>query len=76
MSCLSAISLSRAAYSRQSSFASSPSCSRFSADSAERMVTGVPTKVMFLLFSNMPFITLAASGAQEPFSISATVRFW
>ena len=24
----------------------------------------------------MSFITLAASGAQVPFSISATVRFW
>ena len=32
--------------------------------------------VIFLLFSNMPFITFAAVGAQLPFSIRPMVRFW
>ena len=33
-------------------------------------------QVIFLLFSNMPFITFAAVGAQLPFSIRPMVRFW
>ena len=44
--------------------------------SAERMVTVVSVKAMFLLFAKSSRIILAASGAQEPFSISPTVRPW
>ena len=61
-------------------YASSPasfrSCSLFAPFTAERTVTVVSVNVMSLLFSNIPFITLAAIGAHEPFSIMPMVRFW
>ena len=62
----------RGDYSSASAMASS--CASFSAVSAERMVT-VSSQVMFLLFSSMPDMTLAAIGAHEPFSIRPIVRF-
>lgn len=58
-----------------SSFASFSSCAVLSAFSADLIVTVFSAKVMFLLFSNIPFITLAAVGAQVPFSIMPIVRF-
>ena len=39
-----------------------------------KILTVVSVKQRFLLFSNIPFITFAARGAQEPFSIKPTVR--
>lgn len=42
----------------------------------ERMVTTGSTISISFCFSNIPFIIFAAAGAQEPFSIKATVRFW
>lgn len=43
---------------------------------ADLIVTVISAYVMFLLFSNIPAMTLLAVGAQEPFSRKATVRFW
>lgn len=59
-----------------SSFANASTCARLLSPSAHRSFTSFSAKVRFLDFSSMPFITLAATGAQEPFSIKPTVRFW
>ena len=42
----------------------------------DRILIWFSAKTRSLLFSSMVRITLAAVGAQEPFSINATVRFW
>lgn len=62
-------------YNYRSSFASASICAVLSSFSAERMVTVVSVKVMFLLFSNIALIAFAAVGAQEPFSITPITRF-
>ena len=51
------------------SSASSSSIARLSSFKADFTVTTGSTKVISLLFSNIPLITLAAIGAQVPFSI-------
>lgn len=58
----------------RSSSASASSCALFSSVMAERMVTVLP-RVTFLQPSSSFFISLAAAGAQEPFSMNATWRF-
>ena len=63
-------------YSRHSSSAMASICPLLSAFRADLMVTSVSSQVMFLLFSNFPFMILLARGAQEPFSIRPMVRFW
>ena len=59
-----------------SSSASFSSCASLSALSAPLIVTTVSQNAMSLDFSNMPFITFAAIGAHEPFSMRPIVRFW
>ncbi len=59
-------------HARSSAIASS--CALFSSVMAERMVTVLPS-VTFLQPSSSFFISLAAAGAQEPFSMNATCRF-
>ena len=48
----------------------------FASLSEDMIFTLFSSHVMFLLFSNIPCITLAAAGAQLPFSMSPMVRFW
>ena len=43
---------------------------------AEKIFTVFSAKVRSLLFSSMVFMIRAATGAQLPFSMKATVRFW
>ena len=50
-----------------------PSCPSFR---EERMVRALPRMVIFLHFSSIFRIRPPEVGAQEPFSIRATVRFW
>ena len=52
-----------------SSSAIAESCARFSSVSAERIVTVVSVKVVFLQPSSIPRISFAAAGAHVPFSI-------
>ena len=59
-----------------SSSASAAICLRLCWLSADFRVTVVSVNVMFFDFSNMDFMTLAAIGAHEPFSIKPIVRFW
>ena len=58
------------------SSASASSCITFSSLTADLICTVFCANVMFLLFSSILIIVFAAVGAHEPFSISATVRFW
>ena len=58
-----------------SSAASASIWARLSSLRAEKIFTVVSVKVRFLLPSSILVITLAATGAQEPFSIRPTVRF-
>ena len=44
--------------------------------SAERIVTTGSTNSISFELANIPFITFAAFGAHEPFSMKATRRFW
>lgn len=55
--------------------ASASSCSKFCRVSADIMVT-VPAQLIFLQGASTPVIAFAAMGAQLPFSMTATVRFW
>ena len=48
----------------------------FASLSEDMIFTLFSSHVMFLLFSNIPCITLAAAGAQLPFSMRPMVRFW
>ena len=61
-----------------SSSASAASFASDAASSAERMVTTFSQKAMSFDFaaSNIPRMTRAAAGAQEPFSTKPTVRRW
>lgn len=59
-----------------SSSASASICAMFSSFKAERICTVFSVKVRSLQLSNLARIAFAAMGAQEPFSIRATVRFW
>ena len=59
-----------------SSVTSASSCAREAAFNVDRMVTTGSTVSMFLKVSTMAFICFAAIGAQLPFSIKATLRFW
>ena len=43
---------------------------------ADLIWTAVSAKVRFLQEDSFSFMTLKAMGAQEPFSMKATVRFW
>ena len=49
---------------------------RLAADTAESIFTPAAVNDIFLLFSNIPFITFAAVDAHEPFSIKPIVLFW
>ena len=66
--------VSRPSYA--SSAASAFSFSRLSGFMADKSVTVFSANVISLPVSSFPRITFAATGAQEPFSISHTVRFW
>ncbi len=69
--------ISRLCYEIQaSSLASALIWAVLSSFRALRMRTEFWAKVIFLLPSSIFVITLAAMGAQEPFSTKATVRFW
>ena len=59
-----------------SSLASASTCAVLSAFRAEKILTVVSVNVMFLPDSSILRMVLAAMGAQEPFSIRPTVRFW
>ena len=59
----------------RSSFARASSWAGVCSVMAEQMVTVLP-RVRFLQPSSSFFISLAAMGAQEPFSMKATWRFW
>ena len=63
-----------------SSYASSSAsfwiCVMVSGFTADRMVTVFSAKVSSLHPSSILFMVLAAMGAQVPFSIRATLRFW
>ena len=59
-----------------SSSASASIWARLASFSAERILTPCSAKVMFLQPSSMARMPLAAIGAQLPFSMKATVRFW
>lgn len=58
-----------------SSAASDFICSSFWGFMADSTVTVFSANVISLHFSSIPRMALAATGAQEPFSISPTVRF-
>ncbi len=57
------------------SSARAESCASFSGVIAPRMVT-VEANSRPFDFSKRPFITFAAAGAQLPFSMKPTLRFW
>ena len=63
-------------YLRTISSARASICASAAALTAERMVTTVSQTVMFFMPSSSARMSLAAMGAQVPFSIRPTVRFW
>ncbi len=69
------VNIERFYYSEQSSAQSASICSRASASSADLTVTPCSANAMFFMVSNSVRMSFAASGAQLPFSINATLRF-
>ena len=63
-------------YLRMISSARASICASAAALTAERMVTTVSQTVMFFMPSSSARMSLAAMGAQVPFSIRPMVRFW
>ena len=63
-------------YFATSSAARASICASAAALAAERMVTTFSQRVMFFMLSSSARISFAAMGAQVPFSIRPTVRFW
>lgn len=68
--------LIRLSFYLQSSSAIASISASFASLREDMIFTLFSNHVMFLLFSNIPCITLAAAGAQLPFSMRPMVRFW